>query len=63
MADNLENEWKHICVALKALGISREEKSDKMVWAGKMKEGNISIADVYDTWCGGNDINLVDPVL
>lgn len=63
MADNLTLEWKHVCEALKSLGICREDQRAKMVWAGKMKDGNICVADVYSIFCNKNDINMEDPIL
>lgn len=36
---------------------------DKMVWAGKMKAGNIRVADVYIALCGRDDNNMENLIL
>lgn len=37
---------------MKLLGICREGNNDQFVWTGKMKAGNIMVADTYNTLCG-----------
>ena len=39
--------WERTCTHMNFIGIYREDISDWIVWSGKMKGGNIMVADAY----------------
>ena len=47
----IAREWEKIRFEIKLVGVSWEAGGDQIAWFGKMKEGVIVVANVYNTLC------------